>query len=94
VQTSTENQQPIIALVDKILAAKKADPQADTGAWEAEIDILVYLLYGLTWDEMQIVENSSVQAALPVNESTYTKWLERYQNDGTLPSEEEMEHMA
>ena len=89
-----KNQQPIIALVDKILAAKKADPRADTGAWETEIDILVYLLYGLTWDEMQIVENSSVQAALPVNESTYTKWLERYQKDGTLPSEEEMEHMA
>ena len=61
---------------------------------ESEIDHLVYLLYGLTWDEVQVVENSSVHAALPVNEVAYTKWLERYQKDGTLPSEEEMEHMA
>ena len=91
---NSSQQQPIIALVDKILAAKKADPRADTGAWEAEIDILVYLLYGLTWDEVQIVENSSVHAALPVNEVAYTKWLERYQKDGTLPSEEEMELKA
>lgn len=50
--------QPIITLVDKILAAKKSDPQTDTTALERKIDILVYLLYGLTWDEVQIVENS------------------------------------
>lgn len=56
VQTSTENQQPIITLVDKILAAKKADPQADTGAWEAEIDFLVYKLYGLSYDEVLVVD--------------------------------------
>jgi len=49
-------QQPIIALVDKILAAKKADPQADTGAWEAEIDFLVYKLYGLSYDEVLVVD--------------------------------------
>ena len=49
-------QQPIIALVDKILAAKKADPQADTSAWEAEIDFLVYKLYGLSYDEVLVVD--------------------------------------
>ena len=49
-------QQPIIALVDKILAAKKADPRADTGAWEAEIDFLVYKLYGLSYDEVLVVD--------------------------------------
>ena len=48
----------IISLAQKILTAKRLNPQADTGAWEREIDILVYLLYGLTWDEVQIVENS------------------------------------
>lgn len=47
-----------VDLVDQILAAKKKDPQADTTALERKIDILVYLLYGLTWDEVQIVENS------------------------------------
>ena len=49
-------QRPIIALVDKILAAKRADPQADTSAWEREIDGLVYALYGLTEEEIAVVE--------------------------------------
>ena len=51
-----EQQQPIITLVNRILAAKKANPQADTSAWEAEIDKLVYELYGLTEEEIKIVE--------------------------------------
>lgn len=89
-----DSQKQLISIVDQILADKKRDPQADTIVLERKIDILVYLLYGLTWDEVQVVENSSVHAALPVNEVAYTQWLERYQKDGTLPSEEEMEHMA
>lgn len=52
-------QQPIIALVDKILAAKKANSQADTSAWEREIDKLVYELYGLTEDEVKVVEGGA-----------------------------------
>ncbi len=57
IPSATANQQQsIIALVDKILAAKKADPQADTGAWEAEIDFLVYKLYGLSYDEVLVVD--------------------------------------
>ena len=34
--------------VDRILKAKDADAKADTSALEAEIDRLVYDLYGLT----------------------------------------------
>ena len=49
-------QKPIIALVDKILAAKKANPQADTSKEECKIDTLVYNLYGLTDDEIAIIE--------------------------------------
>ena len=49
-------QKPIIDLVDKILAAKKANPQADTCTEEAEIDRLVYDLYGLTEEEIVIIE--------------------------------------
>ncbi len=57
IATATASQQrPIISLVDKILAAKKADAEADTSAWEAEIDQLVYKLYGLTEEEIKIVE--------------------------------------
>ena len=52
-------QQPIIALVDKILAAKRANPHADTSAWEREIDGLVYELYGLTKEEIKVVEGKA-----------------------------------
>lgn len=48
----------IESLVDRILAAKKANPLADTTAEEREIDRLVYDLYGLTEDEIAIVEGS------------------------------------
>lgn len=52
-------QAPIIAIVDRILAYKKADPSADTTALETEIDHLVYDLYGLTKDEIAIVEGKN-----------------------------------
>ncbi|GHT61136.1 hypothetical protein FACS1894109_19480 [Spirochaetia bacterium] len=51
-----KEQQSIIALVDKILAAKVADPQADTRGLEAQIDKMVYNLYGLTMEEIAVVE--------------------------------------
>ena len=51
-------QDDIVALVDKILAAKRANPNADTSALEREIDEHVYRLYGLTPDEIRIVEES------------------------------------
>jgi len=50
----TDNLKP---LVTQILAAKKADPSADTRALEAEIDQLVYALYGLTAEEIALVES-------------------------------------
>ena len=49
-------QKPIIALVDKILVTKKADATSDTSELEHEIDELVYKLYGLTDEEIAIVE--------------------------------------
>jgi len=54
-----KEQAPIVALVDKILDAKRANTQADVTAWEREIDQLVYKLYGLTEEEIKIVEGSS-----------------------------------
>ena len=45
---SPEQQEPIIELVDQILAAKRTDPDADVSELENEIDQIVYLLYGLT----------------------------------------------
>jgi len=54
-----EQQTPIVKLVDKILTAKRADPQADVSAWEREIDQHVYRLYGLTKEEIAVVEGSA-----------------------------------
>ena len=53
-----ELQKPLIALVDKILEAKRSDHLADTSKWENEIDARVFHLYGLTEDEMLTVLNS------------------------------------
>ena len=45
-------------LVDRILTAKKKDIDADTTAWEKEIDQMFYNLYGFTAAERAIVEKS------------------------------------
>ncbi|MEJ5352645.1 MAG: TaqI-like C-terminal specificity domain-containing protein [Melioribacteraceae bacterium] len=56
----TSANQPIVqqieSLADKILAAKKENPQADTSQWEREIDQLVYKLYDLTEEEIKIIK--------------------------------------
>jgi len=46
----------ITQIVDRILAAKQSDPTSDTTALESEVDALVYGLYGLTEEEIGIVE--------------------------------------
>ncbi|MEZ4527399.1 MAG: TaqI-like C-terminal specificity domain-containing protein [Desulfobacterales bacterium] len=43
-------------MVNRILTAKKQNPKADTTALEKEIDRMVYKLYGLTKEEIAIVE--------------------------------------
>jgi hypothetical protein len=55
---SHAQQQRIIVLVDKILSAKAADFNADTIGLERKIDKLVYALYGLTKEEIAIVEGT------------------------------------
>ena len=55
---SAEEHSPFIALVDEIITAKSADPQADTSELEEEIDWLVYDLYGLTDEETAIIADA------------------------------------
>jgi hypothetical protein len=55
---STAQQSAVIEKVDKVLDLKRQNPSADTSSLEAEIDRLVYELYGLTEEEIQIIENS------------------------------------
>ena len=52
----TVEQQPFISIVDQILETKKFDPNADTTALEKEIDKIVYELYGLSEEEIRIIE--------------------------------------
>lgn len=58
----------IESIVGRILSGKRLDPSADTTADEQEIDNLVYHLYGLTYDEVKIVDPET-----PITEEEYTK---------------------
>lgn len=52
-----DEQKPFIEIIDQILAAKNKNPDADTSNLEDQIDQMVYKLYGLTPEEIKIVEN-------------------------------------
>ena len=53
---SEEIRHQIVNLVDCILKKKVVDSTADTKGMENKIDLLVYQLYGLTYDEVLIVD--------------------------------------
>lgn len=55
---NNDEQLRIASKVRKIMELKTQNPSADTTALEAEIDQLVYELYGLMEEEIGIVENS------------------------------------
>jgi hypothetical protein len=48
---------------NKILATKKRDPEANTTAWEREIDRLVYKLHDMTPEEIALVSVAETAAA-------------------------------
>ena len=54
-----DNPQPIENLVKKILSAKDIDPKADISHLEHQIDQIVYQLYGLTEEEIAIVQGNA-----------------------------------
>jgi len=57
IPAATSSQQTvIIGLVEKILSAKRLDPSADTTTEEKAIDKEVYRLYGLSKEEIAVVE--------------------------------------
>lgn len=60
--SATLEQKKVLAdCVDRIIAAKKADAQADIRPFETEINTLVYQLYSLTKEEMELVEQDICQ---------------------------------
>ena len=62
--SSPEKQKAVERLVDRVLAAKQRDAEADVSAFEQEIDQLVYALYGLTPEEIQIVEGTAAKSSV------------------------------
>ncbi len=46
----------VVPVVEKILKAKQQNPQANTQHLEDQIDIMVYKLYNLTYEEVKIID--------------------------------------
>lgn len=65
---NTDAQKPVATLVYQIISAKKHNLLSDTTDDEQEIDRLVYHLYGLTYDEVKIVDPET-----PITKEEYTK---------------------
>lgn len=55
-KATTNQQNPIINLVKQIVNIKQNDPLADVSSFEREIDQKVYELYGLTDEEIRVIE--------------------------------------
>ena len=55
-QITEEQEKPFEKLIQEILDLKKLNTTADTSTLESEIDQLIYQLYGLTEEEIRIVE--------------------------------------
>ena len=53
-----KNQLAIVEMVNKIISSKKEHPENDTTELERKIDQVVYELYGLSKDEIKLVEGS------------------------------------
>lgn len=53
-----EEQLPFVDIIEQILAKKKINPDADTSEEEKKIDQMVYKLYGLSEEEVKVVEGS------------------------------------
>ena len=56
---TNEQMRSMSSLVEQVLETKQFNPSADTSALESEIDHLVYQLYGLTDEEIKIVEGGT-----------------------------------
>ena len=50
------DQENLASILDKVIEAKTKDPEAETTELEEEIDRLVYELYGLSEEEIGVVE--------------------------------------
>ncbi|WP_298071816.1 N-6 DNA methylase [uncultured Bacteroides sp.] len=61
-----ENQSPYIDLVKTIIGFKQENPDTDISDYKSKIDLMVYRLYGLTYDEVKIID-----PATPITREEY-----------------------
>ena len=63
-----DREKPLIDIVDEIVNIKGGNPLVDTSYLEKRANILVYHLYGLTYDEVLIVDPET-----PITKEEYEK---------------------
>lgn len=61
-----KNQRPYIDLVKTIIGLKQENPDTDISGYKSKIDLMVYRLYGLTYDEVKIID-----PATPITREEY-----------------------
>ncbi len=86
-------QRPFIRLVDQILEAKAADPNADTSELEESIDWLVYDLYDLTDEETAVIADYFWDGDMSQEEedAVFVKMMEEaLEEEGVISREEIM----
>ncbi len=57
-EIGSDDRAKLVSIVERILAMKQRGPGADTTALEREIDRHLYVLYGLTEEEIAVIEGS------------------------------------
>ena len=92
-KVSVSKQRPFIRLVDEILKAKSANPNADTRYLEWDIDRLVYDLYGLTEEEDTAIERSLslIHQTDEEEEAATVKWIKEGRTGDYVSKEVVME---
>jgi hypothetical protein len=76
IKVTTKQQQPLINLVSRIILLKQSDNQSDTSQLEAELNAIVFHLYGLTESEMM-----SVLLSLPMVNETERRRIQAFYKD-------------
>ena len=81
---SAAKQRPFVRMVDEILEAKAANPDADTSYLEWDIDRLVYDLYGLTEEEDTAIERSLglIHQTDEEEDAAILKWIDEALAEG------------
>ena len=89
--SKVKEQMQIAKVVDRILSAKRRNPSADTSVLEHQIDALVYKLYGLSKNEIAVVEGRNTpNPAKSISTSKSTNRSHQTHTKSTQPIDDEI----